>query len=173
MICAPSKDSDRHGHPSSLIKSLRCPHEETLGPKLPIERTAKTLIRLGGSPGWSESSLGAQSFCWFCHQAAHTSQISLFLWHSSSTVLLSLSENFIPKCLSILASDSAICKCQLKIQYAIHHVWNRFASQSMMRSLARYHCGKSLMTSDRHSELLVQFRESDVGCNTLDFIMTS
>ena len=28
--------------------------------------TAKTLIRLG----WSESSLGAQSFCWFCHEAA-------------------------------------------------------------------------------------------------------
>ena len=26
---------------------------------LPTERTAKTLIRLGGCPGWSESSLGA------------------------------------------------------------------------------------------------------------------
>ena len=34
-------------------------------------RTAKTLIRLGGYPGWSESSLGAHSFCWFCHVAAH------------------------------------------------------------------------------------------------------
>ena len=33
-------------------------------------RTAKTLIRLGGCPGRSESSLGAQSFCWFCHEAA-------------------------------------------------------------------------------------------------------
>ena len=32
--------------------------------------TAKTLIRLGGYPGWSESSPGAQSFCWFCHEAA-------------------------------------------------------------------------------------------------------
>ena len=30
-------------------------------------RTAKTLIRLGRCPGWSESSLDAQSFCWFCH----------------------------------------------------------------------------------------------------------
>ena len=38
---------------------LRCPHEETLGPYLSIERTVKTLIRLGGYPGWSESSLGA------------------------------------------------------------------------------------------------------------------
>ena len=24
-----------------------------------------------GCPGWSESSLGAQSFCWFCHAVAH------------------------------------------------------------------------------------------------------
>ena len=24
-----------------------------------------------GCPGWSESSLGAQSLCWFCHVAAH------------------------------------------------------------------------------------------------------
>ena len=34
-------------------------------------RTAKTLIRLGGCPGWSESSLCAQSFCWFCQVVAH------------------------------------------------------------------------------------------------------
>ena len=38
-------------------QSPRCPHEETLGPQLPIERTSKTLIRLGGS----EFSLGAQT----------------------------------------------------------------------------------------------------------------
>ena len=34
-------------------------------------QTAKTLIRLGKCPGLSESSLGAHSFCWFCHVAAH------------------------------------------------------------------------------------------------------
>ena len=39
-------------------QSLRCPPEETLCPTLPTERTTKTLIRLGGCPGWSESSLG-------------------------------------------------------------------------------------------------------------------
>ena len=39
-------------------------------------RTAKTLIRLGGCPGWSESSLGAQSLCWFCHVAAHVNSRS-------------------------------------------------------------------------------------------------
>ena len=40
-------------------QNLRCPHEESLGPLLHTERTAKTLIKLGGCPGWSESSLGA------------------------------------------------------------------------------------------------------------------
>ena len=42
-------------------QSLRCPYEETLGPQLPIERTAKTLIRLGGCTDWFEFSLGANS----------------------------------------------------------------------------------------------------------------
>ena len=42
-------------------RSLCCPHEESLGPKLPIEHTVKTLIRLGGCPGWSKSSLGAHA----------------------------------------------------------------------------------------------------------------
>ena len=52
-------------------QSLRCIHEETLGPQLPTEHNAKTLIRLGGCPGWSEFSLGSQSFCWVCHVAAN------------------------------------------------------------------------------------------------------
>ena len=33
--------------------------------------TQQRLIRLGGCPGWSESSLGTQSFCLFCHVATH------------------------------------------------------------------------------------------------------
>ena len=41
----PSEDSDQLRHPSRLI-SFRCPPEEMLGPQLPIERTAKTLIRV-------------------------------------------------------------------------------------------------------------------------------
>ena len=32
-------------------QSLRYPHEERLDPYLPIERTAKALIRLSGCPG--------------------------------------------------------------------------------------------------------------------------
>ena len=52
-------------------QSLRCPHEESLGAQLPTERTAKTLIRLGGILGWSESSLDPQSLCWFWHVVTH------------------------------------------------------------------------------------------------------
>ena len=39
MIFAPSEDSDQRAQSD---QSLRCPHEETLGPQLPIECTTKT-----------------------------------------------------------------------------------------------------------------------------------
>ena len=63
-------------------QSPYCLHEESLGP--PIESTAKTLIRQGGCAGWSESSLGAKSFCWFCHEAAQ-----LWSWRSIIPILSS------------------------------------------------------------------------------------
>ena len=65
----------------------RCPPEAKLGPKLPIERTAKTLIRLGGCP---RGSLGAKvillvllcggSKCFFLEStyAAHIRFITFF-----------------------------------------------------------------------------------------------
>ena len=40
------------------------------------------LIRLG----WSGSSLGAQSFCWFCHEAAH-------IWFKSFCLVLTVCRN--------------------------------------------------------------------------------
>ena len=46
-------------------QSLRCALNGWLRTQAFFMRTAKTLIRLGGCPGWSESSLGAQSFAWF------------------------------------------------------------------------------------------------------------
>ena len=59
-------------------QSLRCPYDETLDRQLPIERTAKTLVRQGGCPGWSESLLGAHSLCWFYHVAAHIDFLFFF-----------------------------------------------------------------------------------------------
>ena len=59
-------------------QSLRCALNGWLRTQAFFMRTAKTLIRLGGCPGWSESSLGAQSFCWFCHEVT---QMYLLFWH--------------------------------------------------------------------------------------------
>ena len=50
-------------------QSLHCALNGYLRTQAVFMWTAKTLIRLGGFPGWSESSLGAQSLCWFCHAA--------------------------------------------------------------------------------------------------------
>ena len=61
--------SDQPGHLPSLI-SLRCALNEWLRTQAFIMQTAKSLIRLGGCQSWSESSLGAQAVCWFCHVAA-------------------------------------------------------------------------------------------------------
>ena len=63
----------------------------SLGPKL-SSCGQRRLISLGRCSGWSESSLGAQSFCWFCHKAAHicisarcgSSIGSMSAWHASS-----------------------------------------------------------------------------------------
>ena len=59
-------------HPPSLI-SLRCLHEESLGPYLPNERTAKTLIRLANFVGFIMSGLiyltcNVQSFSFYINQ---------------------------------------------------------------------------------------------------------
>ena len=55
-------------------------------------RTAKTLIRLGGCPGWSESSLGAHSVCWFCHVAAHI--IMAVIFHVTNPINPGNSRNY-------------------------------------------------------------------------------
>ena len=53
--CAPSEDSDQPGRPPSLIRVFA---RRSMGSF--FMRTANTLIRLGGCPGSSESSLGVQ-----------------------------------------------------------------------------------------------------------------
>ena len=54
-------------------------------------RSLATLLseqrRLGGCPGWSESSLGAKSFCWFCHEAAHFWCLNTHNLYSKSNIL--------------------------------------------------------------------------------------
>ena len=54
MACVSSEDSDQPGHPAQSDQSLPCQHEKHWVLSCPM-----SLIRLGGWPGWSESSLGA------------------------------------------------------------------------------------------------------------------
>ena len=72
--CAPSEDSDQPGHLLSLIRvfAVRMKKAWCLNYLLSGQRR---LIRLRGCPGWSESSLGAQSFCCF------------FSWGGSNTII--------------------------------------------------------------------------------------
>ena len=75
--CAPSEDSDKPGHPPSQIRVFAVRMKKAWVLSYPLS-AQRRLIRLGGCPGWSESSLGAQSLCWFCHVETHIS--TLLLW---------------------------------------------------------------------------------------------
>ena len=69
---------------SQSDQSQRCPPEAKLGPKLPTECTAKTLIRLGG---WVDAQAdlslrwAQKSFCWFCHEVAQNASSSRLHMH--------------------------------------------------------------------------------------------
>ena len=58
--------------------------------------TAKALIRLGGCQGWSESSLGLHSFCWFCHVAAQICYC-YFVGKTTSPLFMSLGSSRVTK----------------------------------------------------------------------------
>ena len=68
--CAPSEDTDQPGHLPSLIRVFAVRMKKGWVLSYPIS-AERRLIRLGGCPGWSESSLAAHSFHWFCHVSAH------------------------------------------------------------------------------------------------------
>ena len=50
-------------------------------------QTAKTLIRLGGCPGWS-----AQQHCWFCHEAAHITSENVIRYYGTPCINLMQSD---------------------------------------------------------------------------------
>ena len=60
MICAPSEDSDQSDPPSLIRLCADCALSWQLRTQCFFKRTAKALIRLGGCPCWSESSLGSK-----------------------------------------------------------------------------------------------------------------
>ena len=98
-------------------------------------RTAKTLIRLGACPGWSESSLGAQPHCWFCHEAAHISR--------TISTCGSKAKTFEPR--HDKTNNVAVRPAKTKISLDIHPVWSE-SSLSAWRKLG------PLTTHWAHSE---------------------
>ena len=141
-----SEDSDQPGHPPGLIRvfTVRMKKDWILSYPLSASevsdqtgrmhrliwvfalriqsffmRTAKTLIRLGGCPGWSESSLGTQSFCWFCHEGAHFTISAIYLEAvSKQPITLENTTNSLDRYSkgrsrrSKIPSDSRRLKCQ-------------------------------------------------------------
>ena len=71
MTVRPAK-TDQPGHMPSLIRVFTVSSVGSKGPKVSSCGQWR-LIRLGGCPGWSVSSLGAHSFCWFCNVTAQLS----------------------------------------------------------------------------------------------------
>ena len=78
------------GHQPSLIRVFAVRSMGSLGPKC----AAKT-SRLGGCPGCSESSLGAHSFCLFCHVAAHPT----LSWKTTTVICI---WKFYSNCLALI-----------------------------------------------------------------------
>ena len=89
MACAPSEDSDQPGHPPSLIRVFADGMKKAW--VLSYQLSAQwRLIRLGGCPGWSESSLGAQATLFvvffmrrlICFRGLTTIAAAFFLLHT-------------------------------------------------------------------------------------------
>ena len=78
MACAPSEDSDQPGHPPSLIRVFAIRMKEPWVLSCPLS-AQRRLIRLGGCPGWSESSLGAHAIWWVLSCAASLLYNSMIL----------------------------------------------------------------------------------------------
>ena len=64
MARAPSKDSDQPGHQPSLIRVSTAHTKKPWVPSYPLSAQRSLWS------DWLESSLGTQSFCWFCRAAA-------------------------------------------------------------------------------------------------------
>ena len=156
FLHADSEDSDHPGHPPSLIRVFfmrtaktqisldirpvwsesSLPAWRKLGPlathwahREDSNQTGQmTLIRLGGCPGWSESLLDAQSFCWFCHEAAQLSFHQEVINYESPLLLRRYLNNYLwQRAHNYLASD---CIIALKQTYC-WALWHRALSTIM------------------------------------------
>ena len=138
LLCAQwvAKDPSFLHATTQSDQSLCCALNGWLRTQAFFMRTVKTLIRLGGCPGWSEPLLGEQSFCWFCHELAQIHDQSNRLWWvfcfseeilTSTHKICFFMENF-RKLSSELPHDKTnkmtVCPGKIQISLGIHPVWS-------------------------------------------------
>ena len=85
MICAPSEDADQPGHPPRVIRAFAVCSKDSQGSKVSSCGQWR-LIKLGGCPGWSESSLGAHAILLVLLWDGSLHAIENAECHSSATV---------------------------------------------------------------------------------------
>ena len=105
-------------------------------------RTAKTLIRLGGCPGWSESSLGAQPHCWFCHEAAHLTKTIHKTYDRGQSTLPQVIKFWLSKwCFDIRAESLlrlTIFRWFIQVGLFWHSSWIRISSFICQNAISTY-----------------------------------
>ena len=69
--CAPTEDSDQFEHPPSLIRVFAVRKKKYWVIIYPLSAQWRLWSDCADALGWSESSMGAHSFCRFCHVVAH------------------------------------------------------------------------------------------------------
>ena len=92
--CAPSEDSISMGIHLIWSESSLCAQWVAKDPSF-LHADREDWSDWAEFPGWSESSLGAHSFCWFCHVAAMNNLTS---WDDTEThfvILCSLFRDFV------------------------------------------------------------------------------
>ena len=124
--CAPSEDSDQPGHPPSLIRAFAVGMKKSWVLSYPLSTHRRLLIRLGRCPGWSESSLGAYSFCWFCHVVAQLwIYQTRFYWVSSWAVVINRPSSDLRyyEKQNVLPLEMSVEEVLLKIKTSHKHLW--------------------------------------------------
>ena len=130
MVFVPSNDSEQPGHPPSLIGVFTVGMKKHWILSYPLS-AQRRLIRLGGCPGWSESLLGAQSFCWFCHEMA---QILVMLIITILNIGIDrprsdCSCTFTPDCRTVVFKFQTVDKSIV----ASHSFWWQFRQEVILR----------------------------------------
>ena len=110
MACVHSEDSDQPGHPPSLIRVFTVHMKKAWVLSYPLS-AQRSLIRLGRCQCWS--LLGAQSFCWFSHEAA---QILYCRWICGFVVRIWQKQVFSWRGSIVL--DNKACTCVLHMRNA-------------------------------------------------------